>query len=92
MLESKVVVISGALNTLDNESFYTTIRRAFNAAGEVLVFNFLDSSFLAAASYLTWHSRADVVAFAGSLSRDVRVLSDYLDGDSTIAVAKDEVH
>ena len=48
--------------------------------------------FVAAASYLTWHSRSEVLKFASSLSRDVQVLSDYLDGDSTIAVGKDEVH
>ena len=84
-------MISGSLNTLDTSTFYTTIRRAFDAAAEVLVFNFLDSPSLAAASYLTWHRRDDVLAFARSLSKDVRVLSDYLDGDSTIAIGKEEV-
>jgi SAM-dependent methyltransferase len=89
---AEVVVISGALNTLDTPTFYTTIRRAFDAAAEALVFNFLDSPSLAAASYLTWHTREEVVDFARSLSREVRVLSDYLDGDSTIAIRKEEVH
>jgi SAM-dependent methyltransferase len=87
-----VVVFSGSLNTLDRPAFYTTIRRAFDAAAEVLVFNFLDSASLAAASYLTWHSQGDVLTFAQSLSPRVRVLSDYLDGDSTISITKDDVH
>jgi SAM-dependent methyltransferase len=85
---AEMVVICGALNTLDTPTFYTTIRRAFDAAAEVLVFNFLDSPSLAAASFLTWHRRDDVLAFARSLSTNVRVLSDYLDGDSTIAMTK----
>jgi SAM-dependent methyltransferase len=85
-----VVLISGSLNTLDTHAFYTTIRRAFEATAEAVVFNFLDSPYLAAASYLTWHKRDDVLNFARSLSRDVRVLSDYLEGDSTIAVRKEQ--
>src|SRR5205085_6469491 len=76
---AEVVVISGALNTLDTPMFYTTIRRAFDAAAEAMAFNFLDNPSLAAASYLTWHRREEVVTFAHSLSHDVRVLSDYLD-------------
>jgi SAM-dependent methyltransferase len=85
-----VVIISGALNTLDTPAFYTTIRRSFDAAAEALVFNFLDSPLLAAASYLTWHKRDEVLELAFRLSRDSRVLSDYLDGDSTIAIFKEE--
>jgi len=89
-LGADLVIVSGALNTLDTPTFYTTIRRAFDAAAEALVFNFLDSPLLAAASYLTWHQRDDVVRFARTLSRDARILSDYLDGDSTICAAKSE--
>ena len=89
---AEVVIISGALNTLDTPTFYTTIRRAFDAAAQALVFNFLDSPSLAAASYLTWHAREEVVDFAHSLSREVHILSDYLDGDSTIAIKKKDVH
>lgn len=86
-----LVIISGALNTLDTPAFYPTIRRAFDAAGEAMVFNFLDSPLLAAASYLTWHKREEVLEFAFRLAPDVRVLADYLDGDSTIAVHKEAV-
>ncbi len=85
---AEIVVISGALNTLDTPAFYTTIRRAFDAAAEALLFNFLDSPALAAASYLTWHRRDEALAFARSLSKDVRIVSDYLEGDSTIAMGK----
>ena len=84
-----VVILCGSLNTLDKDAFYSTIRRAFDATAESLVFNFLDASYLAAASYLTWHRRDEVMTFAKSLSPDVRVLSDYLDGDTTIAIRKD---
>jgi SAM-dependent methyltransferase len=83
-----VVVISGALNTLDRGAFYSTIRRAFDAAAEEIVFNFLDSPLLAAASYLTWHSAGDVITFARTLSQDVHVLADYLDGDTTVLIRK----
>jgi SAM-dependent methyltransferase len=84
-----VVIISGALNTLDTATFYSTIRRAFDAAAEALVLNFLDSPTLAAATFLTWHARQDVQQFARSLCDDVRMLHDYLDGDSTVALRKE---
>ncbi len=82
------IVLSGSLNTLDTATFYKTIRYAFDAAIEGVVFNFLDSPFLAAASYLTWHPRAEVFAFAQSLNRDVKMLHDYLHGDCTISICK----
>jgi hypothetical protein len=82
------VVLSGSLNTLDTQTFYQTIRYAFDAAIEGVVFNFLDSPFLAAASYLTWHPRGEVLAFAQSLSGDVKMLHDYLHGDCTISIRK----
>jgi hypothetical protein len=81
-----VVAFSGSLNTADPETFYATLSRAYEAATESLVFNFLCASGLAAASYLTWHRRDDVLHFARSLSPDVKLLDDYLDGDCTIAV------
>jgi SAM-dependent methyltransferase len=86
---AEVVVISGALNTLDTDTFYRTIRRAFDAAAEALMLNFLDSPTLAAATFLTWHARQDVMQFARSLSGDVRILDDYLEGDSTIALRRE---
>ena len=85
---AEVLVISGALNTADDSVFYTALRRAYDAAAEVLVFNFLSSPTLAACDYLWWRSRGDVVRFATSLGGEVRVLEDYLDGDCTIAVDK----
>lgn len=83
-----VVVVSGSLNTADDAAFYATLRRAFDAAAEALVFNFLSSPLLAAADYLAWRRPRDVAAFARDLSPDVRVLDDYLEGDCTFAVVK----
>jgi SAM-dependent methyltransferase len=83
-----VVVMSGSLNTAEDETFYATLRTAFAAAGERVVFNFLASPDLAAADYLRWRRPADVVAFARELSADVRTLQDYLPGDCTVAVRK----
>jgi hypothetical protein len=87
---AEVIIVSGALNTLSVEAFYSTIRRAFDATAEQIVFNFLCKPSLAAASYLTWHEIVDVSVFAHSLSRDVRILSDYLDGDCTISITKEQ--
>ena len=87
---AEVVAISGALNTLDTRNFYATVRTAFAATAHALAFNFLSSPLLAAAPYLVWHPAAEVLKFARSLDRDadVRVLDNYLDGDTTIAIAK----
>jgi len=83
-----VVLVSGALNTMDAESFYRCVTAAFEAAGNVLAFNFLAGPTLAAADHLTWHRPADVRAFAASLSHDVGFWDDYLPGDATVAVRK----
>ena len=85
-----VVVFSGSLNTVEDGAFHTTIRRAFEAAAEALVFNFLSSTYLAGADYLRWRRPADVAAFVSELSPDVETLSDYLHGDTTVAVRKRE--
>ncbi|HTL30069.1 MAG TPA: hypothetical protein VL282_12645 [Tepidisphaeraceae bacterium] len=82
------IVFCGSLNTLDTQMFYRTIRRAFDAAIEGVAFNFLDSPFLAAASYLSWHPRAEVLAFAQTFSPRVQMLHDYLHGDCTISIRK----
>jgi hypothetical protein len=82
------LVFCGSLNTLDTQSFYETIRYAFDAAGAGVTWNFLDSPTLAAASYLTWHARTDVMAFARSLDPEARMLCDYLHGDCTISIRK----
>jgi SAM-dependent methyltransferase len=83
-----IVLISGALNTLDTLDFYKTIRRCYEAATDALLFNFLDSPRLSGAAYLTWHHRNEVLAFCRSLSRDVREAGDYIDGDRTVALWK----
>lgn len=85
---AQVVAISGALNTMGAEAFYRTIRRAYEAASEVLVFNFLCSERLAGASYLSWHRLEEVLGVVGTFSREVRVVEDYLEGDCTVAVGK----
>ena len=85
-----VVVFSGSLNTIEDADFYTTIRRAFDAAAEKLVFNFLCSSYLAGADYLRWRRPAEVIAFASQLTSDVSSLDDYLHGDFTIARTKND--
>jgi SAM-dependent methyltransferase len=85
---AEVVAISGALNTMDSAGFYATIRRAYDAAAEALVFNFLCSTRLAGASYLSWHPVEEVMGFAGTLSGDVRAVGDYLPGDCTVVMGK----
>ena len=87
-----VVYFSGSLNTLDPADFYVTIRKAYDAAAETLVFNFLCSSDLAGMSYLHWHRASEVWAFCKSLTSDVRRLDDYLPGDTTFALTKPEEH
>jgi len=84
-----VIVFSGSLNTLPEESFYQTLRLAWDATASGLVFNFLDSPTLAAARYLHWRRPGDVLAFARGLAEDrVRTLHDYLEGDYTIEMRK----
>jgi len=85
---AQVVVISGSLNTLDSAGFYATLRRAYEAAREMLVFNFLCSSQLAGADYLLWHRTDEVLAFARTLSDRVRTAQDYLPGDCTVVMGK----
>lgn len=88
---SERVLISGALNTLEPAVFYRTLRRAWESSAETFAFNFLSSPLLAGVSYLWWHATEEVLAFARTLSNDVAVLEDYLDGDCTIALRKREV-
>ena len=84
-----VVVFSGSLNTMDAATFFATLRRAFEAAAEAMVFNFLCSPALAAKDYLVWHHAEEVLAFCRSLCGEVRVLADYLNGDCTMSLVKD---
>jgi SAM-dependent methyltransferase len=83
-----VVVFSGSLNTAADATFYGTLLRAYDAAAETLVFNFLSTADLAGAEYLSWRARGDVLSFVNGLGGEVRVLEDYLPGDCTIAVVK----
>lgn len=90
LVGADLVVFSGSLNTLDTRSFYATIRVAFDAAAGALVFNFLASPMLAAQSYLTWHKPEDVLAAIKDWTPRVRVLDDYLEGDCTVALLKED--
>ena len=83
-----VVVFSGSLNTLTRPRFYRTLRAAWAAAGEALVFNFLNSRLWAGEDWLTWHRRRTVLAFCRSLGGEPRFDESYLEGDCTIAVQK----
>ena len=87
-----VVYFSGSLNTLDPQAFYATVRSAYDAAAEMLVFNFLCSPQLAGMSYLHWHQPSEVWSFCKTLTDDVRRLDDYLHGDTTFALTKPEEH
>jgi trans-aconitate methyltransferase len=83
-----VIVFSGSLNTLQPPQFHLSLRQGFEAAAKVLVFNFLAARHIANAQWLTWHRMLDVLTFARSLSKEVQMLDDYLDGDCTIAIYK----
>jgi hypothetical protein len=85
---AQVIVFSGSLNTLEADAFYGTLRGAYEAASEAVVFNFLASASLAAADYLRWHRPGEVVGFAGTVASAYKRLEDYLDGDCTIAMYK----
>jgi SAM-dependent methyltransferase len=79
-----VVVFSGSLNTADDSVFYSTLTRAWDAAAETLVFNYLCSPLLAGREYLYWRHPADVTRFARALAHDVRTDDEYLPGDMTV--------
>lgn len=82
------VVCCGSLNTLTADEFDQTLRRAYDAAVEAVVFNFLCSSKLAAAEFLAWHRIDDVHKFMHSLGAECDHISDYYDGDCTIVARK----
>jgi SAM-dependent methyltransferase len=85
---AQVVVISGALNTMDEHTFYATVSRAYDAASECLVFNFLCSPRLAGTNYLHWHSPRDVLRFAREHADWVTTVDDYLPGDCTVVMGR----
>ncbi len=82
------IVFSGALNTVDDATFFVTLRHALFASGDACVFNFLSSNHLAGRSYLFWRSPADVKAFLDGLGAQVEVHRGYLTGDCTIAARR----
>lgn len=84
-----VVVLCGSLNTLDAGSFAQTLQRAFDATCEVLVFNFLCTPERAAARHLSWHPIEEVVRLAGTWTRQMRWVDDYLSGDCTMMLQKE---
>jgi hypothetical protein len=90
-VNADIIYCSGALNTIENEDFYRTIKNAFDAAGRVLVFNFLSSSLLAGVNYLRWHEPRMVMRFGRTLSPRVEQHDGYIDGDCTIALWKESV-
>ncbi len=86
MVGAEIIVFCGSLNTMLPAQFHQTLRHAWIAAGKAVVFNFLCSTRLATASWLTWHRKEDVAAFAHSLSAHVVLLAEYLEGDATICL------
>ncbi len=85
---AEVVLFSGSLNTLTPVECFATLRRAYEATSQALVFNFLSAPTLAAANHLYWHSPATMKQFASSLSDQVQMTEDYLDGDCTVVMGK----
>jgi SAM-dependent methyltransferase len=83
-----VVIFSGSLNTLTRPQFYSTLRAAWEAAGECLVFNFLSSKYWCGEEWLSWHRRQTVLDFCRSLGGKPTFEDGYLIGDCTIAVRK----
>ena len=83
---AEVVIFSGSLNTLSSPQFYRTLREAWAATGQCLVFNFLSSQYWAGDPWLFWHRRSSVLAFCRSLGGEPRFDESYLEGDCTIAV------
>ena len=90
LVGADVIAFSGSLNTLEEPAFYASLRTAHCAAVHAVVFNFLSSTYLAAADWLRWHRTEDVLAFAKGLTPLVTTANDYLHGDTTVAMTKPE--
>lgn len=86
--EPDVSVFCGSLNTLDQSTFWACVRRAFDQSSEGVVFNHLNSPGLAAASHLIWQRNDVVRKRCQEITPNIRILSDYLDGDSTVWLGK----
>lgn len=85
---AEIVAFSGSLNTLPPADFYRTLKYAWDATAWRVVFNFLSSPNLAAATHLHWHQARDVLAYVQQFDLNARWLDDYLDGDTTIVISK----
>jgi hypothetical protein len=83
-----VIVFSGSLNTMGDDLFYGTLRRAYDATAGAVVFNYLASSGLAGKDFLVWRREQDVTSFARKTADEVKMLADYLPGDCTVAMIK----
>lgn len=83
-----VVVFSGSLNLLPSPQFYRIVRAAWAATGQYLALNFLDSHVLAGGSWLKWHRRRTVLAFAERSAKSVIVDTTYEEGDCTVVMRK----
>ena len=90
LVGADVIVFCGSLNTLTEKQFYDTLTVACDATAQALAFNFLCSSQLAAADWLTWHRRDKVLDFARRLCPSVVLDDGYIDGDCTIVMRKHE--
>lgn len=88
LVGADVVVFSGSLNTLAQAEFERTLRVGYEAATEALVFNFLSSPRLAGAKHLTWHEVDDVTRLIRTMTPDVAVIDDYMEGDATVVARR----
>jgi SAM-dependent methyltransferase len=83
-----VVIFSGSLNTLAHTQFYRTLRAAWEAARQSLVFNFLSTMYWCGEDWLYWHRRDNVLDFCNSLGGEVSFDESYLGGDCTVVVRR----
>ncbi len=84
-----VVIFSGSLNTLTHTQFCRTLRAAWDAAGQSLVFNFLSTMYWCGEDWLQWHRRDAVLDFCNSLGGKVSFDVSYLAGDCTVVVGRE---
>jgi hypothetical protein len=87
--EPDVSIFCGSLNTLDNESFWTCVQRAYHHSREGVVFNHLSSADLAAARHLIWQPPDVVRRRCQEITANIRILTDYLDGDTTVWLGRE---
>lgn len=81
-----VIVLSGSLNTIDDEEFYRTLDHLLALPERRVAFNFLSSPRLAGAQWLYWREPHSIMNYLQARCGEVELLDDYLLGDCTIAV------